>query len=234
MVSLMSNSETKRRFGRQPDDPAPNKSKKYAAEVLSSEELAALIALCSRQAPTGVRNRAMIMLLSRSGLRVSEMLGDPTPGRNIPPMRASGVDFKTHSIRLLNTKSGHPQTRGFHPSVDDALLRWMEARKQLGLARNGAPLFCTLEGEPVSRQYTTQMLKRLAGKAGIDKRVHPHGLRHTFAVELLREGVDVVTISKLLGHSSISVTNRYLDHLTNEEAISVLVAIDLPPLEGRR
>ena len=220
-----------RRFGRQKDDPAPNKGEKYPAEVLTPGELAALIAQCSRRAPTGIRNRAMIMLLSRSGLRVSEMLGDPTSGRKKSPMRAASVDFGSHSIRVLDPKSGHPQTRGFHPSVDDALLRWVETRKQLGLAKNGAPLFCTLDGEPVSRQYMTQMLKRLAARAGIDKRVHPHGLRHTFAVQLLREGADVVTISKLLGHSSIAVTNRYLDHLTNEEAISRLVTIDLPPLE---
>lgn len=62
----------------------------------------------------------------------------------------------------------------------------------------------------------------------MDKRVHPHGLRHTYAEELCRAGADVVTISKLLGHSSIAVTARYLDHLSNGEAISALAALDLP------
>ncbi len=227
----MSHSETRPRLGRQPGQEAPNKDKKFPPEVLTSEELAAMVALCSRRAPTGIRNRAMIMLLSRSGLRVSEILGDPAPGRDVPPLRASSVNFKTHSIRLLDTKSGEAQTRGFHPSVDDALTRWMDTRKQLGLAKNGTPLFCTLEGEPVSRQYVTQLLKRLAVKAGIDKRVHPHGLRHTFAAELEAAGVPVSVISDLLGHSSVAVTSRYLKHLTNEQAISRLVATDLPPLE---
>ena len=227
----MSHSETKSRLGRQKGDPAPNRGNPPPAEVLTSEEVAALVAQCSRRAPTGIRNRALILLLCRSGLRVSEILGDPTPDRDIPPLRASGVDFKTHSIRLLDTKSGHPQTRGFHPSVDDALLRWMETRKQLGLAKNGTPLFCTLEGEPVSRQYTTQMLKRLARKAGIDKRAHPHGLRHTYATELEASGMRVLQISRLLGHSSIAVTDRYLRSLTNAEAIAALEAAELPPLE---
>ena len=74
------------------------------------------------------------------------------------------------------------------------------------------------------------LLRRLAAKAGIDKRVHPHGLRHTFADELRAAGVDVVTISKLLGHSSIAVTARYLDHLTNGQAVDALQNVDLPAL----
>lgn len=72
------------------------------------------------------------------------------------------------------------------------------------------------------------LLGRLADKAGIEKRVHPHGLRHTFADELRVAGVDVVVISKLLGHSSIAVTSRYLDHLTNHQAVTVPEGVDLP------
>jgi integrase len=74
------------------------------------------------------------------------------------------------------------------------------------------------------------MLPRLARRAGIDKRVHAHGLRHTFAVELEAAGTPVTTISKLLGHSSVAVTARYLDHLTNRQAVAALQAVALPPL----
>ncbi len=74
------------------------------------------------------------------------------------------------------------------------------------------------------------LLHRLAGRAGVDKRTHPHGLRHTFADELRAAGVDVVVISKLLGHSSIAVTSRYLDHLTNDRAVAALEAVELPEL----
>jgi site-specific recombinase XerD len=74
------------------------------------------------------------------------------------------------------------------------------------------------------------LLKRLTAKAGIDKRVHPHGLRHTFADELRQSDADVVAISKLLGHSSIAVTARYLDHLTNPSAVEAFRSIELPPL----
>ena len=94
----------------------------------------------------------------------------------------------------------------------------------------GGPMFCTLRGDPLQAPYVRLLLKRLAAQADVDKRVHPHGFRHAFAVELLQAGVDVTTISKLLGHSSIAVTARYLDHLTNGQAIKALAAIDLPPL----
>ncbi len=208
--------------------PAPNKDEKYPAQVLTTGEVAALIGQCSAKAPTGIRNRALLTLLYRSGLRVSEAVGDP--GRGIPPLKTADVNLKAHSLRLQVTKSGKPQTRGFHPSADDALLRWIDTRKDLGF-RNG-PFFCTLKGGPIHPQYVRNLLHRLADEdhADLGKRVHPHGLRHTFADELRRSGMDVVTISKLLGHSSIAVTARYLDHLSNGQAVEALEAVDLPEL----
>jgi len=74
------------------------------------------------------------------------------------------------------------------------------------------------------------LLRRLAARACITKRVHPHGLRHTFAVELEQAGTPVSVISKLLGHSSVAVTARYLDHLTNGQAVTALESAELPAL----
>jgi site-specific recombinase XerD len=194
------------------------KGRTFAAEPLAPAEVHALLAACSRRAPTGIRNRALITLLYRSGLRINEALA----------LRPSDVDLDAHTIRLLATKSGKPQTRGYHPAADDALARWMDARRRLGL-RNGR-LFCTLDGGPLRDNYVRTMLPRLAARAGIDKRVHAHGLRHTFAVELEAAGTPVTTISKLLGHSSVAVTARYLDHLTNRQAVVALQSVNLPPL----
>jgi len=198
--------------------PAPNKGRKYPAELLTPDEVAALLGQCSHRAPTGIRNRALLTLLYRSGLRISEALA----------LRPSDIDLKRNSIRVLHGKGDKATTRGFHPSATDALARWLDARKGLGL-KNG-PLFCTLGGGPLHPQYTRNLLKRLAGHAGIEKRVHPHGLRHTFAFELEQSGMPVTQVSKLLGHSSIAVTARYLDHLSNDQAVSALADIDLPEL----
>jgi site-specific recombinase XerD len=197
---------------------APNRGGEYPAEPLTQDEVQRLLSACNHGV-TGIRNRALLTLMVRSGLRVSEVLA----------LTPSQVNMNSHSIRLKATKSGKPQTRGYHPSADDALGRWMDARAKLDV--KNAKLFCTLDGSPVSDDYVRGMLKRLAAKAGIDKRVHPHGLRHTFAVELEAQGLPVSRISKLLGHSSIAVTARYLDHLTNGEAVEALQGLDLPELD---
>lgn len=196
-----------------------NKGRTFPPEPLTPDEVAAIIAGCSPRAKTGIRNRALLMLLYRSGLRISEALA----------LKPSDIDLNRHTCRVLHGKGDKATVRGFHPTATDALARWIDTRKGFGL-RNG-PLFCTLDGGPVHDQYVRLLLGRLVGKAGIEKRVHPHGLRHTFADELRAAGVDVVTISKLLGHSSIAVTSRYLDHLTNDAAVAALAAVDLPGLD---
>jgi site-specific recombinase XerD len=99
--------------------------------------------------------------------------------------------------------------------------RWLDRRKELGL--NGRQsVFCTLKGEALESAYVRNLLPRLAKKAGIEKRVHPHGLRHTMACELLQEGIDIGIISKQLGHSSIATTARYLDHISPTKVVTTM------------
>ena len=88
------------------------------------------------------------------------------------------------------------------------------------LGVNGhAPVLCTLKGKRVSAAYVRALLPRLARKAGIEKRVHAHGLRRTHAAELAREGVPLNVISRQLGHSNVSTTSRYLDHVAPLEVV---------------
>jgi integrase len=97
--------------------------------------------------------------------------------------------------------------------IDDGALavlaRWVDLRRGLGVSSKRR-LFCTLAGGPLQPPYIRQLLPRLAGRAGIDKRVHAHGLRHAHAAELVEEGVPVHYIRDQLGHSSLAVTDRYL------------------------
>jgi integrase len=73
-------------------------------------------------------------------------------------------------------------------------------------------------------KYVDGLLPRLAQKAGIDKRVHPHGLRHTHASELRSEGLDIGVISRQLGHKSIATTAQYLDHIAPQAVIEAVRA----------
>jgi integrase/recombinase XerD len=205
-------------FGAVKGQEPGNKGRRFPPEPLTPDEVAAIIGECSARSRTGIRNRALLVALYRSGLRISEALD----------LKPADVDFKRHTFRVLHGKGDKATVRGFHPSADDAIARWVDTRKGLGL-RNG-PLFCTLDGGAMSDRYVRNLLHRLAARAGVEKRVHPHGLRHTFADELRAAGMDVVKISKLLGHSSIAVTNRYLDHLTNDQAVAALEAVELPSL----
>ncbi len=66
------------------------------------------------------------------------------------------------------------------------------------------------------------MLKRLVFRAGIEKRVHAHGFRHTHAAQLRAEGVDIAIISRQLGHASINTTARYLDHIAPQAVIEAM------------
>lgn len=114
------------------------------------------------------------------------------------------------------------RTVGIHPSAIAYIAEWLDVRADLGI-RRWDPLFCCTaidcRGNIVKTAYVRQLLKRLAAKAGVEKRVHPHGLRHTFAVELRREGADLLIIQKSLGHSSAAVTYGYINHLDPGEVV---------------
>ncbi len=101
------------------------------------------------------------------------------------------------------------------------IARWLEVRGQLGVGRR-APVLCTLDGGRMGDAYIRVLLPRLACKAGIEKRVHAHGLRHTHAAQLRMEGVDIGIISKQLGHRSIATTARYLDHIAPQQVIETI------------
>lgn len=189
--------------------PPPNKGHRYPAEPLSAEEVALLLRGCSLRAPTGIRNRALIAVMYRAGLRVSEALA----------LRPADVNTTDGTLRVLHGKGDKSRTVGLDAGALDAVARWMDRRREYGF-RNG-PLFCTLAGGPLSDRYVRDMLKRQRAKAGIEKRVHPHGLRHTHAAELVREGVPINVIRDQLGHSSLAVTDRYLRNVAPADLIAL-------------
>lgn len=89
---------------------------------------------------------------------------------------------------------------------------WLEHRARMSF--NGMQsLFCSAWGQPLSTGCIHRMLPTLGHRAGFAKRVHAYGLRHTHAAELRDEGVDISVISKQFGHTDISTTARYLDHI---------------------
>jgi integrase/recombinase XerD len=188
---------------------AASKGRKFPAELLTSAEVAALLRQCSVTAPTGIRNRALITVMYRAGLRVNEALA----------LRASDIDPAAGTIRVLHGKGDKARTVGIDDGGMAIVQRWMDARAALGFRRG--PLFCTLAGTAVRDVYVRNMMKRIARRAGIDKRVHPHGLRHSHAAGLAAEGVPVNLIQRQLGHAHLATTDVYLSHVAPADVIAM-------------
>jgi site-specific recombinase XerD len=188
-----------------------NKGQKYPVEVLTDDEMKRLIRACSNRAPTGVRNRAMVALLYRGGLRIAEALS----------LRMKDVDADDGTVRVLRGKGRKARTIGLDPGAMALVQRWTETRAKRGI-NSRAPLICTLTGTPVQPAYVRALMPRLALKAGINKRVHPHALRHAHAAQLAAEGVAINIIQKQLGHTNAATTSRYLDHIAPREVIETM------------
>jgi integrase/recombinase XerD len=183
------------------------------AEPLTPGEVRALLAACAGDTLTGIRNRALLVVLWRAGLRIGEALR----------LKPSDVDFVAGTIRVLHSKSRQARTVGIDGQALDVLRAWLGARQAAGLDPAGL-LFCRLRGQPgapLSARYVGAQMVRLAEMAGVAHRVHPHGLRHTMAVESVREGVPVPKISRQLGHATVATTQTYIDHLYPAEVIDV-------------
>src|SRR4029453_4641632 len=213
MIEKRNSDRRKRPAHRQPADGSPrrrrrrpaNKGQRYPAEVLTADEVRALITACSNCAPTGVRNRALLVLLYHAGCRISEAL------RLLP----KGLDRAAGTVTVLRGKGGTRRTIGLDPGAFAVVERWLDVRAKRGIGGR-APIICTLQGKPGGAAYVRTLLPRrpppaapyvltlmprLARRAGIEKRVHAHGLRHTHAAELALEGHPMNLIQAQLGHT---------------------------------
>jgi site-specific recombinase XerD len=204
------------RIGREP----ANKGQTYPPEVLTPEEVFALMDAAGR-GPCGKRNRALIMVGWRAGLRCKEALD----------LYPKDVDLDRGQIQVLHGKGNKRRIVAIDPGVRAILEQWTRARAQLGLTGR-QPLFCVVSeptrGERLYAAYVRAMMTRLGRKAGIEKRVHYHGLRHSYAAYLMDRGVPIHYIKRMLGHTSIAITERYVDHINPAEVVEVLRALEWP------
>jgi site-specific recombinase XerD len=132
-------------------------------------------------------------------------------------------DFEPDSGTLVvqRGKGGKRRVVGVDSGTVAVVSRWLEVRRKCGIS-NGSPLFCSLAGRPVDQSYVRHLLPRLARKAGIERRVHAHGLRHAFAVDLVRSGAPLYVVRDALGHASIATTQVYLSRVGAHEAVDAM------------
>lgn len=170
-------------------------------KTLTRDEAEALLAAPNVDCPTGLRDRCIMELQYRAGFRVSECC----------KVHLRDVDWGEGFVRLRPevAKYGHEAVLPLEQATMDWLARWKPVRRRLA---KGAPfLFVTHGGRALIRQDIGAMVKRRAHKAGIERRVSPHVLRHTYATQLLADGFDVRQVQKLMRHRHLETTAIYLE-----------------------
>ena len=172
-------------------------------EVLPEADVAALLEAPAGPMPLDLRDRAFLELLYSSGLRVSELTG----------LDLDDLDLAAGLVRVLG-KGGKERVVPVGGPAREALRRWIEegrAALLAGLDGDGArgALFLNYRGGRLSARSVARRLDRWVTSAGLPRHVHPHVLRHCFATHLLGNGADLRGIQELLGHASLSTTQRY-------------------------
>lgn len=180
---------------------APRRGRKIPS-YLSLEEVEALLAAPCVDSLFGLRDKALLELLYATGLRISELTS----------LNISQVNLNAGWVKV----KGKGYRERMVPLGEEAI-RWI--RKYLKEKDQGgkrtSPLFCNRYGERISRQSCWKIVKKYARKAGINKIISPHTLRHSFATHLLSGEADLRSVQELLGHVNISTTQIYT-HITQE------------------
>ena len=193
--------------GSAPSNPARSvqapRRPKLLPEVLPEADVAALVEAPDSPEPLALRDRAFLELLYSSGLRVSELVG----------LDVGSVDLSEGLVRVLG-KGRKERVVPVGGPAREALSRWIEeARPALRAgpdgARGGDALFLNYRGGRLAARSVARRIERWVAAAGLARHVHPHVLRHCFATHLLANGADLRGIQELLGHASLSTTQRY-------------------------
>jgi len=170
----------------------------YLPIFLSVEEVEKLLQRPNVRNTRGLRDKAMLELLYATGLRVSEMVS----------LRIKDVNLDDGFL-LCQGKGGKERIVPLGHSARKAVQKYLEKARFKLLKEESEFLFLSQQGKPFTRQGFWKMLKGYAIEAGLDAKISPHVLRHSFATHLLERGADLRSVQLMLGHSQITTTQIY-------------------------
>ena len=183
-----------------------NTRRKKLPAVLEPEEAQSLLLIPNKRYITGIRNKAILALMLNLGLRVSEVV-------NLKP---GDLNLTKRKLRVKNGKGGVDRDLIIPEYTAEILRVWKKAKPKNSryffttIKDKSGGQFASSRGSQLSVRYIQFMVKRYAERAGINKDVTPHTLRHTFATGFIRQGQNVMKLKDILGHSDISTTQIYV------------------------
>ena len=191
------------------EDPTVNiampKIGRSLPQSLSEQDVEALLSAPKVSDPLGHRDRCMLEVLYATGVRVSELIN----------LKLSQINLNQGVLRIVG-KGGRERLIPLGDEAQDWIREFNEgARSEILLERQTEYLFPTRRGDRMTRQAFWHIIKRYAKKAGIEKKMSPHTVRHAFATHLLNNGADLRVVQLLLGHSDVSTTQIYT-HVARE------------------
>ena len=177
---------------------SPFKVERKLPHILTAKEVEIFLEQPNSSDAKGCRDRAMLELLYATGIRVSELIG----------LNLDQINLSAGFIRCGSR--GKERVIPLYPAAIKALQAYLEyVRPQMIERADETVLFVNMNGERMSRQGFWKIIKHYQEKAGIQKDITPHTLRHSFAAHLLENGADLHSIQEMLGHADISSTQIY-------------------------
>ena len=173
------------------------KIEKKLPEIMTEEEVAALLEQPTADSPKGLRDKAMLELLYATGIRVTELIS----------MHIEDVNFKMDCI--ICRDDNKERVIPFGNKARNALLDYLKQGRETMAEKGETTLFVNCNGQPMSRQGFWKLLKAYGKKAGIKTEITPHTLRHSFAAHMVENGADLRSVQEMMGHSDISSTQVY-------------------------
>ena len=198
-----------------------NKGLRYPTDPPTIEEIVAVMRAAGEGA-AGSRLRALIVILWRAGLRISEALD----------LAETDLDRLRGAILVRRGKGDRRREVGMDRWAWDQLQPWLEIRAQLPVG----VLLCVVRGATAGRHWepsaARKQLRRTAAIAGVRRRFAPHQLRHAHAVEMAHEGVPLVVIQRQLGHANLGITSVYLQGIDSAEIIHTVHSRPAPVISA--
>ena len=176
---------------------------KYIPVVLSVDEILSLLGVSFPEDPTGLRDRAMIELFYSAGIRLSELTGLNIEDLDFARGPAQGPRKGTEGTDRAGRSGRRCGRRSVSETAAGAFGR--SGGKQVPKM----PLFLSTRGKRMNPRGVARVVDRVVRQSGIGRKISPHALRHTFATHLLDAGADLRSIQEMLGHQSLSTTQKY-------------------------